>query len=165
MAFARHVMENFSTIGVILNSVAVFLGVTMTFSAIFQLKKYGEQRTMMSSQHSLAGPMMMLVCGAMLLILPEFIDSMLLAFWNNDVPGSYQGDTTGWGSLVPAIEVFMGVVGVGAFIRGIVLMSRVGGQQSQQGTLGKAVVHMFSGLLCIHITGTISLLKNILGLN
>lgn len=165
MQFAQQLTANFATIAEILQSVAVLLGVIMTLSALFQLKKYGEQRTMMSSQHSIAGPLMMLVCGAMLLILPNFIGAILLSMFGSDTPGSYTGDTSGVGALINPILVLIRVVGIGAFIRGIVLLSRVGSQQTQQGTAGKALIHIVAGALCIHIMGTISLLENMLGLS
>lgn len=163
MSEASILTQNFGIIGTILQDMAIFLGVGMTLAALFQFKKYGEQRTMMSSQHSIAGPLAMLIAGASLLVLPTFIDTALYAFWKNSNPLTYSGDTSGWGSLVPPILMLVRLVGVGSFIRGIVMISRCGAQQSQPGQLGKAMMHIFAGILCVHILGTLHLLKNILG--
>ena len=66
---------------------------------------------------------------------------------------------------MPAILVFVRVVGIGSFIRGIVLLSRSGDhQRSQPGMLGKALIHILAGVLLIHIVGTMDLLEDILGL-
>lgn len=157
--------QNFTTLAEIVHSVAVLLGVCMTFSGFFQLKKYGEQRTMMSSQMSMAGPLMMITAGAMLLILPDFIGAMVLSLFGTTTPGAYSGGVFYYSTLIPPILIFVRVVGVGAFVRGIVLLSRVGGQQTQPGQLGKAMIHIFGGVLCIHIMGTVTLLESLMGLS
>ena len=156
--------QNFGTLAEILQSVAVILGVCMTLAGLFQLKKHGEQRTMMSTQHSLTGPLMMLLAGSMLLILPSFIGAIVLSFFGTTEPGAYSGNVSSYSSLLPPILMFVRVMGVGAFIRGIVLLSRVGGQHNQPGQLGKALMHILAGVLCVHIMGTVTLLEDLLGL-
>ncbi len=164
VAEAQVLSQNFTIIADIMETVAVLIGVCLMIGGIFQLKRYGESRTMMSGQHSIAGPLVMLVSGAMLLILPSFIGAAVLALWGTSSPLTYGGDSSGYSSLVPPILLFVRVIGVGAFIRGIVLLSRTGSQQSQAGSLGKALMHILAGVLCVHILGTIDLLEQILGL-
>lgn len=156
--------QNFQIISIIIENIAIIMGVGFTLAGLFQLKKYGESRTMMSQQHSIAGPLLMLLAGAMLLILPTFVGSMLLAFWGTSSPLSYSGGPAGYSSLVPPVLMFVRIIGVIAFIRGIVLLARSGGQQSQQGTFGKAMIHIFAGILCVHILGTMDLLEQLLGM-
>jgi len=156
--------HNFQIIATILENVSVIMGVLFVLLALFKFKRHGESRTMMSHQHTIAEPLLMLLAGAMLLVLPAFIGSMLLAFWGTASPLQYSGGSHGYSSLVPPIILFVRIVGVGAFIRGIVLLSRSGGQQSQHGTFGKALIHIFAGILCVHILGTIDLLEQLLGI-
>ena len=165
MAFNSILLENnFQTLANIAETVSVMLGLVFVFSAIFQFKKMGEQRSMMG-QHSAAGPVIMLVCGAALLILPQFIGAAALAFWGQQSDVMYTGGPTGYHPLIPPILMLVRLVGVVAFIRGIVMLSKTGSQQGQQGQLGKALTHIFSGILCVHIMQTIDLLQTILGLN
>ena len=154
--------HNFNIISEIMTSIALLMGVGFTLGGIFQLKKHAEQRG--QGSHSVVGPVMMLVCGAALSILPEFIGAGLLAFWGTKTPLAYQGGPSGYDALIPPILMFVRIIGVGSFIRGIVLLSKVGGQQTQPGTLGKAIIHLFAGILLVHILGTIDLLQNVLGL-
>ena len=165
MPEAALLTQNFTTIASILQIVAVLMGVGLVLGGIFQFKKYGEMRTQMSAQMSAAGPLMMLVAGAMLLTLPTFIGTALLAVWGDANPLSYSAGSTGIDALMPAILVFVRVIGVGSFIRGIVLLSRSGDhQRNQPGMTGKALIHILAGVLLIHIVGTMELLKDILGL-
>lgn len=161
---ASILIQNFQIIADILETLALIMGVALTLGGILQLKKHGESRTMMSSQHSMAGPLMMLIAGSMLMILPTFIGSILLSFWGTSSPLQYPQSLTDYNSLMDPVLMFVRIIGIGAFIRGIFLLSRTGGQQSQQGTLGKALIHIFAGILCVHIVGTVTLMEQILGM-
>ncbi|MCX7121376.1 MAG: type IV secretion protein IcmC [Gammaproteobacteria bacterium] len=154
--------HNFEIIAVTIQWISIFMGVCFTLGGLMQLKKLSESRSMMSSQGSAAGPLLMLLAGAMLMILPKVIGLALLSFFGQNSPMSY-GGSGGSSSLTRPILMFVRIIGVGSFIRGIVMMARAGGQQSQPGTLGKAIVHMFAGILCVNIVGTLSILKDILG--
>ncbi len=157
-------IQNFTIIAQIMNIFAITAGVFLTLAGIFEFKKMGEQRSMMSQQHGALKPMIMLICGAMLLILPSFIGTAMLSFWGNTNDMAYPSDATGFGSLAPAIFVFVRIIGLGSFIRGIIMLSRAGGQQSQPGLIGKALIHIFAGILCLHIVETMNLFGSILGL-
>ncbi len=157
------IMNNFDTIGSIIETTCIIMGIFLVLSSFFGLKRYGEQRTMMSQQMSLAGPGMMLVAGVMLLILPTTIASLVQTFWNTTTPLSYSSTSaSGYAQYVPVILMFVRLIGVISIIRGITLVSRAGGQNSQPGTIGRAMIHILGGLLAVHILGTIDLLKSIL---
>ncbi len=155
--------QNFEYLARILQVIAIAIGLALFLGAFFKLKKYGEQRTMMSMQMTMAGPLLMIISGSALLILPTFIGTALLALWGNSNPLQYSGDTTGLGAFIPPILMFVRVIGVGSFIRGLVLLARSGDHQGQQGTMGKALIHILAGILCVNIVGTVDLLEALLG--
>jgi intracellular multiplication protein IcmC len=149
----------------IMQTIAILLGLALFLGGMFQLKRYGEARTMMSSQMSMTGPLMMLLSGIAMLCSPLMIGTLLVAFWGpggaTDLP--YDGDTSyGWSQYIQPIIIFVRVIGIFAFMRGFMMVARTGGQ-TQQGTTGKALIHVFAGILCVHIMGTIKLLESILG--
>ncbi|MDP1573958.1 MAG: hypothetical protein Q8L78_03365 [Coxiellaceae bacterium] len=155
--------NNFSIIAIMMQSVSVFMGVCFTLGGLFQLKKVGENR-MGGGQSGATGPLLMLLCGALLFILPSFMGAFGLALFGSVNDLGYDGTGTDSGELMAAVLMFVRLIGVGSFMRGIVLISRSGGHQAQPGTLSKAVVHMISGLLCLHIEGTIYIFEELLGL-
>lgn len=156
-------IQNVTIIAQIIKIFAVTAGVFLTFMAIMEFKKMGEQRSMMSQQHGAMKPTVLLLCGAVLLVLPSFADTALLAFWGHTSDLSYSGSLSGYGSLMPGILAFVRLIGLGSFVRGIILLSRAGGQQSQPGAIGKALIHIFAGILCLHVVETMNLLGSILG--
>jgi intracellular multiplication protein IcmC len=156
------IIANFDTIASILETVSILMGIGLFLGGLFLLKKYGETRTYMSHQMSIAGPLVMLIAGVAFLILPTTISTVLFAFWSSSTPEHYSGLGEGWDQYMPVVLIFVRIIGVGAIMRGILLFSRVGGHHgSQPGTMGKAFIHILGGLLCVHILGTVDLLKNI----
>ena len=66
-------------------------------------------------------------------------------------------DTLG---LLGNITQFVGYV---AFIRGWILLLRIGEQGSQPGAFAKAVTHIVGGLVAINIFGTVAVIQNTIG--
>ena len=157
-------LQNLGIIGNILQSIAILMGLSLFMTGIFKLKRYGEMRTMMSHQMTIAAPLLMLVGGVMLMSLPSMLHTVLLNFWSSNNPTAYTGGgTSQWEQIIPPIIVFVRIIGVCAFMRGIVLFSRAGGEQAQHGTMSRALLHLLGGTLCVNIVGTLGLLKVILG--
>src|SRR3990167_5556066 len=92
-------IQNFTIIAQIMNIFSITAGIFLTLMAIMEFKKMGEQRSMMSQQHGAIKPTILLLCGAMLLILPSFIGTAMLAFWGHMSDLSYSTDLSGYGSL------------------------------------------------------------------
>ena len=162
---AAVVITNFQWLAKILQSIGIIMGVALIVGAFFQLKRYGEMRTFMSHQMTLAGPLATMLAGVFMLTLPTTLSTFIYAFWSTSNPMHYEGGTQGWDAYIPVVIVFVRLIGVGAFMRGVVLMSRVGSSHgSQPGTLPRALLHIIGGILCMHIVGTYDLLENILNL-
>lgn len=157
-------MANLGILANIFESFAIAIGLSLFLSGLFKLKRYSEMRTFMSYQLSIASPLLMLIAGISLLCFPLFIKTALINFWSTSSPLKYQGPLSNWELLIPPIIVFVRLIGVAAFIRGLVLFSRCGSTQTPPGMMGKALLHFMGGLLCVHILGTMRLLKSIIGL-
>lgn len=165
MAYPDVLTQNFTIIGEILGVISIIMGLGLLFAGIFQFKKYGEMRTMMSAQMSMSGPLMLLLSAGILLALPFFLNTFLIALTGYDTPMPYGGDNTSYGALIPPILMLVRIVGIGSFIRGVVLLSRSGDHhRAQPGMVSKAMIHMLAGVMCIHIQGTLDLFRNVLGL-
>lgn len=163
--FAGHaaiMLQNLGIVADILNVVAIMIGLGLVIGGLFKLKRYGEMRTFMSHQMTIWGPLSMIIGGVLLLILPWTVTTSLLAFFGpgQTSPLSYQGSMThDIDVYIPVVNAFIRVIGVGAVIRACVLFSRTGQTGGQPGVIGKAMLHLFGGILCIHILGTVELVK------
>ncbi len=159
-------MENLGWIATIFQTISILLGLATFVGGMFQLKRYGEMRTMMSSQMSIGGPMMMLFSGAALLYLPTFISTVLVGFWGPGAEMDLPVETSmeGWAQYIPPVLMLVRLVGVYAFTRGFIILSR-SGSGGQQGNIGKSMIHIFAGILCVHIMGTVKLIESLFGFN
>jgi intracellular multiplication protein IcmC len=156
------IVQNLGQISNIIGTISILMGLGLSLFGFFTLKRYGEARTFMSHQMTLWQPLMQIVAGSMLLILPTFIRSALYAFWSTSSPLVYHATPDGWDSYIPAVLVFVRLIGAGAIIRAIVMFARTGVSGSQPGTIGKAITFLFAGILLMHILGVYNLLEQIL---
>ncbi|OAI48680.1 hypothetical protein AYO45_04550 [Gammaproteobacteria bacterium SCGC AG-212-F23] len=141
------------------------LGMFMVFQGIMKLKQYGEQRTMMSSQYELKGPLMYIFVGAALLYLPSSLQTATSTFWGNTSPLEYvpaSGDA--WSSLIQDCFMIIQLIGYVAFIRGLMILAKVGSHGGHQDSFGKAMAHIIGGTLCINMYQFIQTISNTLGL-
>jgi intracellular multiplication protein IcmC len=150
--------------GVIIQDFAIITGLMLFFAGLHKLKRYGETRTFQSSQMTMTGPLVMIICGTLLMSTPFLINTVLVSFWGknavNQIPG---GGVPQLKNLENAIVIFVRIIGIGAFIRGWIILAKSGGEGSQPGTRGKAITHIFAGLLLIHIMLTMDLIKGAMG--
>lgn len=159
-------MNNLGIIANIMQTIAIMMGLALFIGGVFQLKRYGEMRTMMSSQMSMAGPLMMLISGIAMLCAPLMMGTVLVSFWGpggaSDLP--YDGDTgSGWAQYIEPVLMLIRLVGVYAFMRAFVMAAKTGSGHAQPGTTGKVLTQLFAGILCVHIMGTIQLMESIFG--
>ena len=147
-------------------ALAYVMGMYFIFFAILKLKQYGEMRTMMASQHSLKGPIIYLIVGALLIYLPSSIQMGTSTFWAHSSPYEYVGaESDQWASLLKACILVVQLFGTIAFIRGLVLLSHMGGHGGQPGMFGKAMTHVIGGIFCINIYAFVQMVLATLGLN
>lgn len=161
--FAQTVMQNLHSMAGILQLMAIAGGLGLFIMSLFEFHRYGQMRTFMSHQMTMARPLAVMLSGIMLLIMPSIISTVMLAFWGTANPMAYTTTSNeGWAPLMPMVIMFVRVIGVGAFMRGIFMFSRMGHQGGQQGGMAKALLHLFGGVLCINVVATEQLLHAIL---
>jgi len=139
-------------------------GVSLFLGGLLKLKRYGEMRTMMSTHITIAAPLFMLLAGVALLYLPTVLESSLYAVWGTANPLAIPTiGVPGVNSMLPPVVMFIRFIGVCSFIRGWLMVSRMGKEGGQPGMVGKAFMHIFGGVMCVHIVGTAHLIKQLLG--
>lgn len=161
-------LENFSqTVPQLMQLVTAFayvMGMFMIYRGILELKKFGEQRTQMSSQHELKVPLILIAVGTALLYLPTSVQTGLTTFWSEPNPYAYQTDATDqWTTLINNCFMIIQLVGTIAFIRGLIILSHLAGH-GQPGNFGKGMAHIIGGILCINIYEFVHAVINTLAL-
>jgi intracellular multiplication protein IcmC len=147
----------------LVTATAYVMGMYFIFIAIFKLKQYGESRTMMSHEHHIKGPLIFMAIGAMLLYLPTTVQVGMTSFWTEPNPYGYLQQNDQWSQFINACYIIIQFFGVIALIRGLVILSHMGGSGHQQGTLGKGLTHIIGGIFCINIYQFVQVIMVTLG--
>lgn len=143
---------------------AYVLGMFFVIQAILGMKHFGELRTMASQEHGLSGPVIEFFVGIALIYLPSTIPAALNTFWTNPTPFAYKTTTSDqYAMFISACFALIQVVGVIAFIKGLIILKKVGGGRSQQDSMGKAMSHMVGGVLCMNLHDTLQVLEKTAG--
>ncbi|MDX1900923.1 MAG: hypothetical protein SFW66_02835 [Gammaproteobacteria bacterium] len=147
-------------------ALAYLLGFYFVIKGLMMLKKFGEQRTMMSGEHHLAGPLILLFVGSLLIYLPASVQTSLHTLWSGSVnPYAWQTSSAdAWSTMTKAIFLVVELIGTISFIRGLVLLTHLGGQGGQPGTFAKAMAHIIAGVLCINLYGFLQMISTTLGI-
>lgn len=129
-------------------------GMYFIIMGIMKFKHMGESRTMMSQEHSIKGPLIFIAIGTALIFLPSAVSVGMSTFWNDPNPLGYEDASAQWSGIFTACFAAVQLLGVIAFIRGLLILSHLAGQSGgQQGSLAKAMTHIVGGIFCINIYG------------
>ncbi len=159
--FSREVPNLMSLV----TAIAYVMGFFFVVKGLFELKRFGESRTMMSGEHHLGKPLTFIFVGAMLIYLPGVVNVSLGTFWGQSAnPYAWQTDSSGeTSSISDAVFLIIQLVGTISFIRGLILLTQMGGGQ-QQGVFGRAMAHIIAGTLCINLYGFLQAVSSSLGI-
>lgn len=141
-------------------------GFWFVFSALQELKVYGQARTMMPSNANIAGPLTKMIGGILMMFFPGFVNVSIYTLWNYGISGVLVYPTSGkagWTEITEGVVALIRVIGYIAFVRGLILMVRSSRQGSPPGMMGKALTHLIGGILAVNILGTISAIKGTFG--
>jgi intracellular multiplication protein IcmC len=159
--------DQFPNIYRLITALAYLMGIAFIFRGVYQLKVYGDLRTMMSVQTNFKATMMVFFAGTALLYAPTAFKSMMLStFASTDVldPMSY-APAHNLSTLLAsrAVLLFVQLIGTISFIKGWVSLTHVSNPNGRS-SMGKAVTHIVAGLLAINIEGTREILKASFGM-
>lgn len=149
---------------------AYVAGMLFIVKGLYSLREYGESRMAGSAQRGIKEPLVLLLVGAFLLYVPTAKDVMLNTIFGTSTLTPYNSyDTnnrTGFDELGQVLVNLVQFVGLVAFVRGLLILQRVGSNQGgQQQTFGKAVTHLLGGALAMNIMGFMNIIATTLGLN
>ena len=162
------VSNQFPNIYRLITALAYLMGIAFIFRGVYQLKVYGDLRTMMSVQTNFKATMMVFFAGTALLYAPTAFKSMLLTtFATTSVtdPMSYEPASSLSTFLASqAVLRFIQLIGTISFIKGWVSLTHVSNPNGRS-TMGKEVTHIVAGLLAINIEGTKEMLHASFGIS
>lgn len=167
-----NVAASMASVERLVSGAAYLIGLAFAMKALYSLKSFGEQRTMMSSNTSIKEPLAYFLVAGMLIYLPSgfrvlmqtsFGYSNVLAYAPINSSNNALSVLFGQDSAVgPSLSIIIQTIGLIAFVRGWVLVARSASQGQPPGGMGKGMVHVFGGILAMNIVGTLQIINNTL---
>jgi intracellular multiplication protein IcmC len=127
---------------------------------------------MMSSQTSLKEPLTYMFVAAVFIYFPSAFELFMNTTFGRSTPLQYapinSSNSTldaifGSGSLVGRpLALLIQTIGLIAFIRGWILISRSASHGQPPGGTGKGFIHVFGGILAMNIVQTLNIINNTL---
>jgi intracellular multiplication protein IcmC len=148
-----------------ITAIAYVLGIYFMVFSLLKFKEFGEQRTMMSSQHHLKEPLIYMSVGVFLVFLPSAVQTGLSTFWTDPSPYAYLDNTDPYSQIWNNALIVVQLFGTIAFIRGLVMLSHLGKGGHGQASAGKAMTHIVGGIMCINIYQFIQMVFATLGVS
>lgn len=146
-------------------SASYILGMIFIFRGVYQLKLYGDLRTMMSTQTNFKATLMLFLVGAILIFYQPAYESFLMSSFGTSVqsPLAINTDGSGFGASTRVLLNFVQLVGFISFVRGWIYLAQ-SSNPSTHATAGKAMTHIIGGVLAMNIQGTADILKATFGI-
>ena len=167
-----NIAKNMAPVERLITGLAYLMGILFAFKAITSLKHHGENKSMMSQGSSLKEPLLYFLVAAVFLYFPTAFSIMMnttfgyssvLAYTPIDSNNASINTLFGSGSEAgQALAKIIQVIGLIAFIRGWIMISRSASQGQQAGGIGKGIMHIVGGVLAMNIVGTLQVLNNTL---
>lgn len=150
-------------------AISYVMGIYFIFRGIAMYKIFATQSFASAQKGEVAGPMVFMIVGAVLMYFPSTLDtSMQTIFGYGSAEIKPASDMLAYSTLTASGEnwraisdiliKYMKLIGFIAFLRGWTILSKMGHSGSQPGSVGKGIVHVIAGVLLINIVDTVNLL-------
>lgn len=154
-------------------AISYVMGLYFIFRGVGMYKIFATQSFASAHKGEVAGPLVFMVVGAILMYFPSTLDtSMQTLFGYGTKEMSPAEDMIGyaaassnahWEEISTVLIKYMKLIGFIAFLRGWTILSKMGHSGAQPGSVGKGIVHIVAGVLLINIVDTITLLAETFG--
>ncbi|MCS5708313.1 hypothetical protein CC99x_005280 [Candidatus Berkiella cookevillensis] len=162
----------FTSLKALIVALSYVLGVGMVVRGLMMYRQLANVTMSSAQRGELAGPMVWIIVGVILVYFPRTLESSLTTvFATGDTAAASEligyvtiSGVERWREISEIIVNYMKLIGYIAFLRGWIILSKMGHSGSQPGSIGKGIVHIVGGVLLINVIDTVNLLARTFGL-
>lgn len=162
----------FTNIQKLVVALSYVMGVGMVVRGVMMYRIFANQTFGSAQRGEIAGPMVWITIGCVLIYLPSTVETSLITAFGSGTVGETSeliGYTTlsateKWRRISEVAIGYMKLIGLIAFIRGWIILSKMGHSGAQPGSIGKGIIHIVGGILLINIIDTVNMLARTFGL-
>lgn len=152
-------------------AVAWICGIVLIWKGITGFKIFATQTFGSAQRGEMSGPIVYLMVGAILCYLPTTYEVGLFTIFNKAEVGNEQdlvaylipNAEEKWVDIALVLVKYMMLVGFIAFVRGWLILSKMGQSGAQPGSMGKGLVHVIGGILLMNIPDFMQIMAQTFG--
>jgi intracellular multiplication protein IcmC len=168
----------------LLLAISFVMGLVFILRGLMMLRAFSLPLTQATRPGELAGPLVYIFVGAVLVYIPTSTDILTATLFGQGGPSIFTGSGAAkleqmgkasdqlmqyssggsveshWATMLDTIVLYMQFIGFLAFMRGWILISHAGQPGTQQGTISKGVIHVVGGILAINFLPLVNVLVN-----
>ncbi|HET9843269.1 MAG TPA: hypothetical protein VFP93_01260 [Gammaproteobacteria bacterium] len=162
-----------SAIKVLVSAISFIVGIFLVFKGVTGYKIFATQTFASAQKGEFAGPLVFIIVGSILIYLPAATDVSLFTVFGKNASGipdeakliAYPGGGVEekWTEIAVVLIKYMKLIGFIAFVRGWIILSKMGHSGSQPGSVGKGLTHLIGGVLLMNIVDTVLILARTFG--
>lgn len=166
--------NSFDSLVTLVVAVSYVTGLALVVRGVMMYRQLANQTMASAQRGEFAGPLVFIVVGAILVYFPSTLNTSLNTLFvgvdQNSLSEASQmigyqslAGVEHWQEIADVVVKYVKLVGLIAFVRGWIILSKMGHSGSQPGSVGKGIIHIIGGVLLINIVDTFRMLANTLG--
>ena len=165
-----NLQDSFSSLQSLVVAFSYVLGISLMVKALLKARELANHNPSSPQQGGYKTPITLALVGGALVYLPASVNVGLSTIFSTTTLGSASDllsytpamDNQTWAQIETVIVQYLKLLGLIAFIRGWIILSKAG-EGGQQDTLSKGVIHVIAGILLINIVDSIQILASTFG--
>jgi len=130
-----------------------FAGIGFAFRSVMLFAEYGKARTLMAHNADIKRPLICMMLAIVLLYWQGVLHDIMMTVLSSDqwVTSYNFGISDNYQKLINYAGNIFQLIGYIGFVRGWILLARIGQQGAQPGAFAKAISHIVGGLFAVNI--------------
>ena len=152
-------------------TVSYVIGLMLIVRGVMMYRIFANQTYGSAQRGEIAGPLVFLVVGIILLYFPSSLNTSLYTFFGTSEIGQLQelaaysnrSQSETFLQLQNIVVKYLKLIGLIAFVRGWVILAKMGHPGAQPGSIGKGITHIIGGVVLINIIDVLIIFENTFG--
>ncbi len=169
-------------------TISFIMGIVFMLRGLLLLKAFSQPLTQATRPGEIAGPMVYIFVGAVMIYIPTSTDVLSATLFGSGLPSIFPGAQgsssfvprleemgnasdqimgyssitieSQWATMIDTIVLYMQFIGFLAFMRGWMLIAHAGQPGVQPGSISKGIIHIVGGILAINFLPLVNAVRN-----
>lgn len=171
----KNLTSAYNSLVLLVVAISYVTGISLVVRGLMMYRIFANQTFGSAQRGEMAGPLVFIIVGTILIYFPSTLNtsvSTLFGSMDADIISAGASEMIGyqslskvehWQEIADVVIKYVKFIGLIAFVRGWIILSKMGHSGSQPGSVGKGTIHIIGGILLINIVDTFNMLATTFG--